>query len=157
MFYSRSGCADIGNELIQRVILPSELKSQRKLVSCSSQRKDWLCRTLLCTTGDARAVLICDRGLLPDGSVEFQNRPWLEYSGLSAEEGRDRGWRKTLHPEDVEQFLNKWLEIRESQAPGEMEARFRHSDGEYRWFLARAVPMRDESGTCMTASPLALP
>src|SRR5271154_4161109 len=83
---------------------------------------------------------------LPDGSSEFQNRPWLEYSGLSAEESRGWGWHNALHPEDAEQFLNKWLEIRTSQVPGEMEARFRHSDGEYRWFLVRAVPMRDESG-----------
>jgi PAS domain S-box-containing protein len=83
---------------------------------------------------------------LPDGSSEFQNRPWLEYSGLSAEESRGWGWRSVLHPDDAEQFLNKWLEIRTSQVPGEMEARFRHSDGEYRWFLVRAVPMRDESG-----------
>ena len=83
---------------------------------------------------------------LPDGSSEFQNRPWLEYSGLSAEESRGWGWRSVLHPDDAEQFLNKWLEIRASQVPGEMEARFRHSSGEYRWFLVRAVPMRDESG-----------
>ena len=84
---------------------------------------------------------------LPDGSSEFQNRPWLEYSGLSAEESRGWGWRNVLHPDDAEQFLNKWLEIRASQAPGEMEARFRRSDGEYRWFLVRAVPVRDETGT----------
>jgi PAS domain S-box-containing protein len=83
---------------------------------------------------------------LPDGSVEFQNRPWLEYSGLSAEESRGWSWSNLLHPDDVEQFLNKWFEIRTSQAQGEMEARFRHSDGEYHWFLVRAVPMRDESG-----------
>lgn len=83
---------------------------------------------------------------LPDGSSEFQNRPWLEYSGLSAEESRGWGWRSVLHPDDAKQFLNKWLEIRASQVPGEMEARFRHLNGEYRWFLVRAVPMRNESG-----------
>src|SRR5271154_2425904 len=83
---------------------------------------------------------------LPDGSIEFQNRPWLEYSGLSAEESRGWSWRNVIHPDDVEQFFNNWCEIRASHTLGEMEARFRHSDGEYRWFLVRAVPMWDESG-----------
>ena len=83
---------------------------------------------------------------LPDGSIEFQNRPWLEYSGLSAEEASGSGWCKALHPDDLQQYTNKWLETMASQAPGEWEVRFRNAEGDYRWFLVRAVPVRDECG-----------
>jgi PAS domain S-box-containing protein len=82
----------------------------------------------------------------PDGSAEFQSRPWLEYTGLSAEKARSWGWKDAIHPEDAEQYVRKWLEIKASQAPGEAEARFRRFDGQYRWFLVRAVPLRDEQG-----------
>jgi formate hydrogenlyase transcriptional activator len=83
---------------------------------------------------------------LPDGSAVFQNRRWLDYTGLSVEEARGWGWRDVIHPEDTEQFINKWLEIRASQMPGEAEARFRRFDGEYLWFLIRIDPLRDEQG-----------
>lgn len=83
---------------------------------------------------------------LPDGSTEFQNQRCLDYVGLSAEEAHGWGWRNALHPEDIEQYVNKWLEIKASQSPGEAEARVRRFDGEYRWFLMRIVPVRDEQG-----------
>jgi PAS domain S-box-containing protein len=83
---------------------------------------------------------------LPDGSTEFQNRRWLEYSGLSAEQARGWGWRDAVHPQDVDAYTDRWLAIHASQAPGESEARFRRFDGEYRWFLSRVAPVHDERG-----------
>jgi len=83
---------------------------------------------------------------LPDGSTEFQNRRWLDYAGLSVEEARGWGWRDAIHPEDAESYMNKWLEIKASEASGEAEARFRRFDGEYRRFLMRVDPVRDERG-----------
>ena len=56
------------------------------------------------------------------------------------------GWKVAYHPEDLEQLLNEFQSIVASGAPGEMEARLRRFDGEYRWFLIRAVPFRDETG-----------
>jgi PAS domain S-box-containing protein len=82
----------------------------------------------------------------PDGSVEFLNQRWLEYAGLSLKQAREWGWVKAIHPEDVNSALKAWRAIAALGEPGEGEARLRRSDGEYRWFLFCASPLRDERG-----------
>jgi PAS domain S-box-containing protein len=82
----------------------------------------------------------------PDGSGEFVNQRWLDYAGLSMEEAVGWGWQATIHPEDLGKTKETWLRILASEEPGEDEARVRRFDGEYRWFLFRAVPVRDERG-----------
>jgi formate hydrogenlyase transcriptional activator len=84
---------------------------------------------------------------LPDGSNEFHNQRWHDYTGLPEGAEHGLGWRVAYHPEDMERLLNEFQSIVASGAPGEMEARLRRFDGEYRWFLIRAVPFRDETGT----------
>jgi len=80
----------------------------------------------------------------PDGSSEFVSRPWIEYSGLSEEQTAGSGWAVTLHPDDLKQHLAKWRVSRATGQPFENEARHRDAHGNYRWLLARAVPLRDE-------------
>ena len=84
---------------------------------------------------------------LPDGSNEFHNQRWHDYTGLPEGAETGLGWRVAYHPEDSERLLREFQSIAASGAPGEMEARLRRFDGEYRWFLIRAVPFRDEKGT----------
>ena len=84
---------------------------------------------------------------LPDGSNEFHNQRWHDYTGLPEGAETGWGWKVAYHPEDLERLLNEFQSIVASGAPGEMEARLRRFDGEYRWFLIRAVPFRDETGT----------
>jgi PAS domain S-box-containing protein len=81
----------------------------------------------------------------PDGSLDLVNQRWLDYSGFPASEG-GRGWESTIHPVDVEVHVGKWRAALASGEPFENEARHRSSTGEYRWFLARAVPLRDPQG-----------
>ena len=83
---------------------------------------------------------------LPDGSAEFINQRWLDYMGLSAEEARDWGWRVAIHDEDSTELVETWRAAVATGEPFEAEARLRRADGEYRWFLFRAVPLRDELG-----------
>jgi PAS domain S-box-containing protein len=83
---------------------------------------------------------------LPNGFVDFVNRPWQEYTGLSAEESVDSGWQGAVHPDDVQRHVERF---RSSMATGErfeVESRFRRADGHYRWFLTRAVPLRESRG-----------
>jgi len=83
---------------------------------------------------------------LPDGSNEFVNRRWLEYTGLSAEESHGSGWQVAIHPDDVRALADKWGGLLVLGEPGEMEARLRRHDGVFRWFLMRVEPLRDERG-----------
>jgi PAS domain S-box-containing protein len=83
---------------------------------------------------------------LPDGSGEFWNKRWYDYSGLMPEECSGSGWHRSVHPEDVTPLMNKWAEVLASGQAGESEARFRRHDGVFRWFLIRAEPLRDETG-----------
>jgi PAS domain S-box-containing protein len=81
-----------------------------------------------------------------DGVPDFLNEPALDYTGLS-EDQIETGWPRAFHPDDKKGMLQKWSAIRESGVRGELEARLRRFDGEYRWFLFRAEPLRDESGS----------
>ena len=84
----------------------------------------------------------------PDGSRAFVNKRWTEYTGLSAEDPAGTGWRAAVHPEDRERYGEKWRASLAAGEPFEDEARFCcAADGEYRWFLARGVPLRDKHGT----------
>src|SRR5262249_6324758 len=82
---------------------------------------------------------------LPDGSAEFLNQRWLEYTGLSLKEGLDWGGKVAVHPEDLARFMEEWKTALTEGKPLETEARLRRADGEYRWLLIRAVPLRDEA------------
>jgi formate hydrogenlyase transcriptional activator len=84
--------------------------------------------------------------ILPDGSNEFLNKRWHEYTGLSAEESHGTGWQVAIHSEDRTPLLQKWQALLTSGKPGEMEARLRRHDGVFRWFLMRVAPLRDETG-----------
>jgi formate hydrogenlyase transcriptional activator len=83
---------------------------------------------------------------LPDGSKDFLNKRWHDYTGLSAEESYGWGWQAAVHPEDLPSLLERWRQFRASEEPGEIEVRVRRYDGVYRWFLIRTEPFRDETG-----------
>ena len=83
---------------------------------------------------------------LPDGSKDFFNLRWHHYTGLSPAEAHGSGWHVTVHPDDMPRVRHFFLELVASGKPGDVEARLRRFDGEYRWFLCRAEPVRDELG-----------
>ena len=87
--------------------------------------------------------------VLPDGTDVFIGKRYVEYSGLSADKARRSGWKATAHPDDVDEHVSKWRSSLVSGEPIEIETRFRRADGEYRWFLARAVPLRDDQGNIL--------
>jgi PAS domain S-box-containing protein len=82
----------------------------------------------------------------PDGYVEFLNQRWLDFTGLSAEQAGGFGWSVAVHPDDVHGLVEYWQSALASGTGVDVEARLRRFDGEYRWFLFRADPLRDESG-----------
>ena len=83
---------------------------------------------------------------LPDGSVDFVNQPWLEYHGLTWASFNRGSVLAALHPDDVAIAAQNWRTALATGKHPELELRVRRADGEYRWFLSRAVPLRDELG-----------
>jgi PAS domain S-box-containing protein len=83
--------------------------------------------------------------VLPDGALDFLNRRWLDYTGLSLEEAL-KDPTSTVHPEDLPGVMEEWRAAMAIGKPVEHEMRLRRADGEYRWFLVRTVPLRDERG-----------
>ena len=82
-----------------------------------------------------------------DGSLEFVNKRWQEYTGMSPEEVVGFGWKSAFHPKDIERYADKSRASLASGAVFEDEVRIRSGGtGEYRWFISRAVPLRDEQG-----------
>ena len=80
-----------------------------------------------------------------DGSVDFVNQRWHDYTGLSPEEAHGWGWKAAIHPEDLPMLMQKWEALREADNQGECEVRLRRSDGVFRSFLFRVEPLRDET------------
>jgi PAS domain S-box-containing protein len=81
----------------------------------------------------------------PEGTTDFVNQRWLEYTGISLEDTSGVGWKVAFHPADIASQAEKWRESLATGKPFENEARLRRaSDGQYRWFLHRGVPLRDE-------------
>jgi PAS domain S-box-containing protein len=83
--------------------------------------------------------------LLPNGAVDFLNQRWLDYAGVSLEQYLEEPMR-AVHPEDIPRVMEKWLAVMAAGEPYEDEMRLRRADAEYRWFLIRTVPLRDEQG-----------
>src|SRR5713226_2305201 len=83
---------------------------------------------------------------LPDGSADYVNQRWLEYYGVPLEDLKDWRWKIVVHPEDEPRVTEEWLSAVATGKPLETEFRMRRADGEYRWFLVRTVPLRDELG-----------
>jgi len=82
----------------------------------------------------------------PDGSKEFLNKRWYEYTGLTQEQGKGWGWKVVVHPDDLDRLIREWLALLNDPKPGELETRIRRYDGEYRWFLIRVLPEFDAQG-----------
>jgi PAS domain S-box-containing protein len=86
--------------------------------------------------------------MLPDGAISYANRGWLEYAGLSAEQGRHMEENaRAVHPEDLPRMREGWAATLRTGHPLELEYRLRRaSDGAFRWFLGRTLPEREGDG-----------
>src|SRR6266478_4836009 len=81
-----------------------------------------------------------------DGSADFFNKRWLEYTGFSADQAVGWGWKAAIAPDDLPRMLEVFQAAVDSGNSFETEGRFRRYDGEYRWFLFRVSPLLDTSG-----------
>ncbi len=87
---------------------------------------------------------------LPDGSVDFTNKRFLEFTGRSLGDLLGWGWGSVVHPDDLARYVNQWRAAVAAGEPMESQTRVRRADGEYRWLLIRNVPLRDELGNIIS-------
>jgi len=83
----------------------------------------------------------------PDGSRDYISSRFYEYTGAPPETAVGFGWQDYVHPDDSEQSRQKWLHCVLSGDVYDCDYRLRGADSQYRWFRARAVPLRDSHGT----------
>lgn len=81
----------------------------------------------------------------PDGSYDYYNQRCVEFAGGPPDE-EGGSWKQLVHPDDREHTRRAWKETLKTGGRYENELRFRGADGQYHWFLARAVPVRDGEG-----------
>jgi PAS domain S-box-containing protein len=82
----------------------------------------------------------------PFGNIIYFNERWEEYTGATAQESLGKNWNLFHHPDDIKSVTKTWKESITNGTPYQIEFRLRGNDGQFRWFLARALPMRDEHG-----------
>jgi PAS domain S-box-containing protein len=82
-----------------------------------------------------------------DGASDYGNQRWYDYTAMTFQQTRGDGWLQAVHPDDYLRTLTLWHHACASGEPFEIEYRFKNGKtGDYRWFLGRAMPMRDETG-----------
>ena len=85
----------------------------------------------------------------PNGVVDYFNRHWTEFTGLSSLSIENLNWTQFVHPADLEENLRRWQHCIDTGEPFQLEHRFRRSDGVYRWHLSRANALRDAEGNVL--------
>nr|WP_256012612.1 ATP-binding protein [Pedobacter xinjiangensis] len=83
---------------------------------------------------------------LPNGEVNFFNKRWYEYTGLTEKDTKSWGWQKIIHPDDLRITMEKFLEALKTETAFEVENRYRKADDTYQWHLSRSLPFRNEAG-----------
>lgn len=82
-----------------------------------------------------------------DGLADYYNQRWFDYTCLTMEETEGTGWEQVIHPDDLQRTAEGWNEAVHTGRDFESDARFKcGSDGQYRWHLIRAVPVKDSGG-----------
>jgi len=131
------------DELVQRLRLVGEIFANA-LAQKDAEEAVRESESRFRTVADSAPVLIWMSGL--DMLCTFFNKPWLDFTGRTAEEGMGDGWTKGVHPDDLPECLKAYRASFEARKPFVLQYRLRRHDGEYRWISDNGVPRYDADG-----------
>lgn len=134
-------CTDIENQKQNQQNLEGQIKEQTLELAETNAR---LQRELYFQTMEGIPEIVWTAD--PDGAIDFTNRKWLDYSGLTTEQTLGKGWALAIHADDLAICVQKWENAVLAGDSFEAEYRVRNRDGHYRWFLVRANPIRNSAG-----------
>ncbi|MFN8553446.1 MAG: PAS domain-containing protein [Candidatus Obscuribacterales bacterium] len=80
------------------------------------------------------------------GNVQYANKQWYEYTGLSYDQTRNMHWLVCVHPDDAQSTREAWLKAVETGNIYEVTHRLKGADNSYRWHLSRALPVKNKRG-----------
>jgi diguanylate cyclase (GGDEF)-like protein/PAS domain S-box-containing protein len=134
-------CTDIENQKQNQQNLEGQIKERNLQLAETNSR---LQRELYFQTMEGIPEIVWTAN--PDGAIDFTNRKWLDYSGLTAEQSLGKGWTLAVHVDDLALCIAKWESALLAGNPYETEYRLRDREGHFRWFLVRANPIRNSAG-----------
>ncbi|MDZ8056573.1 MAG: PAS domain S-box protein [Aulosira sp. ZfuVER01] len=130
---------DEQGQITSAVVLMQDI-TERKQIEQALRSSETLYRTLSEVVPDF--IWSCDE----NGQADFVNPRWIEYTGLTLEELNAGGLAQVNHPEDFPRLMEQWEIAKQKGELFEAEFRYRRKDGAYRWFMGRAVPIKDDNG-----------
>ena len=81
-----------------------------------------------------------------DGYIHWYNQNWYSYTGTTPEQMEGWGWQSVHDPKELPKVMERWISAINSGEPFDMEFPIKGRDGTYRWFLTRAIPIKDAKG-----------
>ncbi|MBD2344867.1 hybrid sensor histidine kinase/response regulator [Anabaena subtropica] len=115
--------------------------TERKQAEAALQQSELMFRTLANTMPQMFWIT------QPNGYHEYFNQRWYDYTGMTLEQAQGEGWQNILHTNDVQATMAHWQDCVQTGKNYDIECRLRRAaDGEYRWHLARAFPLRHDNG-----------
>lgn len=137
----RSSQTENDRRLLDDISNCNRIEDERKKIEAALREKEQQLQQL--SDSMPQFVWICSA----TGEIEYINRQWTEYSGLTLEQTRDTNLlEKFCHPDDVSLVFDQWAACLNTQQPFEVEARLKRADQVYRWFLIRTVPGLNAQG-----------
>ena len=138
-----SGVTVIAYEVTAAVIVKKALQAQREAEKKASKKIEDSERDLRQVL-DSMPQKITNADT--EGNVIYFNKKWLDDTGLEFEKLKGWGWEKVIHPDDAEMTKTKWTNSFKTGDVFDMECRILNKEGEYKWHLSRALPIKDENG-----------
>lgn len=147
---------DVTGEVLAGIVQCRDVTNMTQLISRIKEEDEERFKTIC----DAMPQLVWTTGA--DGYHDFYNSRWYEYTGLTEEESRGLGWMKAFHPEDLADSAAQWERCLRTGEPYVTEYRCLSKEGEWKWFIGRALPLRSKEtgeiekwfGTCTDANEI---